>query len=89
MLEAMRQMRSALGLDKGKETASQIVMLSSAVSGEGKSTIAANLAVICAQAGIRTLLIDADIRKGTMQAAFQLPRSTWPDRRDAPHYRMA
>jgi uncharacterized protein involved in exopolysaccharide biosynthesis/Mrp family chromosome partitioning ATPase len=42
--------------------ASKIVMVTSCCSGEGKSTIALNLALAAAQDGERVLLIDADLR---------------------------
>jgi capsular exopolysaccharide synthesis family protein len=42
---------------------------------EGKSTVAANLAVIMAQAGIRVILIDADLRCPTLHLLFQQPAS--------------
>jgi exopolysaccharide transport family protein len=40
----------------------QIVMLTSAIEGEGKTTLAANLALSYAMMGIRTLLIEGDLR---------------------------
>lgn len=47
--------------------------ITSAVSGEGKSTISANLAVSCAMGGKRVLLIDADMRRASQQAIFGYP----------------
>lgn len=40
--------------------------------GEGKSTSAANLAVVFAQAGRKVLLVDADMRKATVHRTFGL-----------------
>ncbi|MFT8362242.1 MAG: CpsD/CapB family tyrosine-protein kinase [Sporolactobacillus sp.] len=45
-------------------------LITSPESGEGKSTTAANLAVVMAQQGKEVLLIDADIRKPTVHAIF-------------------
>lgn len=44
--------------------------LTSPNSGEGKSTIAANLAIALAQAGFATMLIDADFRRPTQHRIF-------------------
>lgn len=41
----------------------QVVLITSSVPGEGKSTIASSLATVQSVAGQRTLLIDADIRR--------------------------
>lgn len=49
----------------------QIVMFTSSAMSEGKSTVTANVAVTWAQAGKRVLLIDADLRRPTIQATFR------------------
>jgi receptor protein-tyrosine kinase len=50
----------------------------SPAKGDGRSFVAANLAIVFAQQGQRTLLIDADLRSpllGSQQALFQMPRT--------------
>ncbi len=49
----------------------RIVAVTSAISGEGKSTIAANLAISCAMSGKRVLLVDADMRRACQKDYFE------------------
>ncbi|MCY7392760.1 MAG: polysaccharide biosynthesis tyrosine autokinase, partial [Leptolyngbyaceae cyanobacterium CAN_BIN12] len=49
----------------------QVILVASAVSGEGKSFIAANLAIATAQMGRRVLLIDADMRQPSQHRIWQ------------------
>ena len=56
----------------GKE--SHTVVVTSAISGEGKSTITANLAISCAMSGKHVLLVDADLRRATQRDIFEYDR---------------
>ena len=49
----------------------RIIVVTSAVPGEGKSTISANLAISCAEAGKKILLIDGDMRRASQRDLFQ------------------
>lgn len=49
-----------------------VLLVTSAIPGEGKTTTAANLAVVFAQAGRRTLLLDGDFRKPGIHRIFDL-----------------
>jgi capsular exopolysaccharide synthesis family protein len=51
------------------------LLVTSSIPGEGKTTTAANLAVVFAQAGRRVLLLDADLRKPGVHLVFDLPNS--------------
>ncbi|EGE54773.1 tyrosine-protein kinase [Streptococcus parauberis] len=49
----------------------KVITLTSVQPGEGKSTTSANIAISFAKAGLKTLLIDADIRNSVMSGTFK------------------
>lgn len=63
--EELQNVRSSLLLSRAGEPPKVIVM-TSAVSGEGKSTTAMNLAAVFAQHQARVLLVDCDLRRGRL-----------------------
>jgi len=52
------------------------LLFTSSTPGEGKSTCAANVAIVFAQEGKKVLLIDADMRKPTVHYTFHITNST-------------
>jgi polysaccharide biosynthesis transport protein len=56
----------------GDDRPVKVILITSSVSAEGKSTVSANLAAITAQLGRRVLLIDADTRRPVQQALWQI-----------------
>jgi polysaccharide biosynthesis transport protein len=71
--EAFRGVRTALYFTGGGAE-HKVLQVTSPGPGDGKSTLAANLAVSIAQSGKRTLLIDADLRKPTQHKIFGLSK---------------
>lgn len=70
--EAHRNLRSSLIFMAIEGARPRTIVITSAVPGEGKSTVAVNLAITMALSGSRVLLIDADMRKGTVHEYFEV-----------------
>lgn len=71
MAETFRALHTSvrfLASERGLKT----IQVTSALPGEGKSTTAANLAVMFAMAGSRTILVDADLRQPRIHKFFDL-----------------
>ncbi len=73
--EAYRVLRTNLAFSTAREHPLRSLIFTSPGPGEGKSTTVANLAAVLAARGDRTLLIDADLRRGELHDAFDLLRS--------------
>jgi non-specific protein-tyrosine kinase len=69
--EAYRTLRTNVEF-AAVDTPVRTLLVTSSIPGEGKTTTAANLAVVFAQAGRRTLLLDADLRKPGVHRMFNL-----------------
>ncbi len=70
--EAYRSMRSALLLSS-IDNPPRVIVVTSSFPSEGKTTTALNLAIVLAQRGERVLLVDADLRRGSLNHVFGLP----------------
>jgi capsular exopolysaccharide synthesis family protein len=51
----------------------RVIVVTSALGGEGKSTTSANLAVVLARSGRKVILVSADLRKPRLERFFGLP----------------
>jgi Mrp family chromosome partitioning ATPase len=67
--EAFRALRANLSVNVGEAGVRSLLVTSGGV-GEGKSTTAANLAILMAQAGRRVILVDADFRRPSLSRMF-------------------
>jgi protein-tyrosine kinase len=72
--EELRSLRAELLIRWSKaEVRQRVLAIVSPGRGEGRSYVAANLAVLFSQLGERTLLIDADLRAPRQQRIFDIP----------------
>ena len=69
LTESYRTIRNSL-VFASVDTPVQLLAVTSAVPGEGKSTVASNLAMSFAREGRRTLLVDCDLRRPTQHRLF-------------------
>lgn len=67
--EAMRLLRANLEFASAPDRLSSL-LITSPEAEEGKSTITANLGVVMAQAGLKTVIIDADLRRPSQHNIF-------------------
>jgi len=68
-IEAVRSLRTSLHFAR-LEAKNNIVLISGASPNAGKTFVSSNLAAVIAQSGQRVLIIDADMRKGTLHKAL-------------------
>ncbi|MHC2115757.1 polysaccharide biosynthesis tyrosine autokinase [Stenotrophomonas geniculata] len=68
-VEAVRSLRTSLHFAR-LEAKNNIVLISGSSPNAGKTFVSSNLAAVIAQAGQRVLIIDADMRKGTLHKAL-------------------
>ncbi len=73
--EGFRHLRTGIEF-ASNDTGLKLLLVTSAMPGDGKTTCAANLAVAFAQAGHSVCLVDADLRKPALHEVFGLPNLT-------------
>jgi len=69
LLEALRALRINVQLRHGQD-GPRTLLVTSAMPGEGKSSVARNLALVHAEGGDRVLLIDGDLRRPSVPGLF-------------------
>jgi polysaccharide biosynthesis transport protein len=72
-VQSLDHLRVALCAHPKGSEARRCVLITSACSSEGKTTLAAHLAGRCANAGLSTLLIDADLRNPSLSRLLKVP----------------
>ncbi|MDF3093913.1 capsular biosynthesis protein [Burkholderia sp. AU18528] len=73
-LESLRSFRASLQLSM-PAASNPVVLISGPTTGVGKSFVAANIASLVGAAKRRVLLIDADLRKGSLHGRFRYSRA--------------
>ncbi|KVQ64887.1 polysaccharide biosynthesis tyrosine autokinase [Burkholderia territorii] len=73
-LESLRNFRAALQLSM-PDASNPVVLISGPTTGVGKSFVAGNIASLVGAAKRRVLLIDADLRKGSLHERFRYSRA--------------
>jgi non-specific protein-tyrosine kinase len=71
--DAFRRLRLAIFAGKRPRLKRHAFVITSPERGDGKTTVAANLARAVAQAGLRAVLVDADLRRPALHAHFAQP----------------
>ncbi|WP_197491321.1 exopolysaccharide transport family protein [Planctomyces sp. SH-PL62] len=74
-IQRLDHLRFAVCGDHPEVGLGRCVLISSAVGGEGKTTLAAQLAARCGHSGHSTLLIDADLRRGALSPLLDVADS--------------
>jgi capsular exopolysaccharide synthesis family protein len=69
--EGFRTVRAAIALTPRSDKY-RVLTVTSTIPSEGKSLIASNLAIVSAQTGLKTLLVDADLRRPSVHKVFRL-----------------
>ena len=69
--EVIRGLRTSL-LYRLNDASKKVIQVTSAIPGDGKSTVSSNLAVSLSQVGRRVIIVDCDLRRPTVHKTFDL-----------------
>lgn len=72
LIESLRNVRSSIFFMPHTGPKPKVLLVTSSIPSEGKSTLSSNLAVTLAMSGAKTLLIDADMRRGALHTLFKV-----------------
>jgi capsular exopolysaccharide synthesis family protein len=72
-IEALNSLKISLQLSDPDATA-RVIMVTSSVPEEGKSSLSVALAMMLAQGGKKVLLVDGDLRRTGLEKLFEIPR---------------
>jgi capsular exopolysaccharide synthesis family protein len=75
LVESYRNIRSSIFFRSNVKIQPKCLLIGGASPAEGKSSLTSNLGITFAFAGLRTLLIDADMRRGILHELFEAPNS--------------
>lgn len=75
LLENFRLIRTSIVLNKSPKGDARVIMITSARPGEGKTTVATNIAWAFSSMGERTLIIDCDLRRGRLHQVADIANS--------------
>ncbi|MCA9051175.1 MAG: polysaccharide biosynthesis tyrosine autokinase, partial [Planctomycetaceae bacterium] len=70
--ESIDSARTMILRDAGSQDSCKVIMIVSAMGGEGKTTLSSHLATSLARAGRKTLLVDTDMRRPSVSRVFGL-----------------
>ncbi len=72
--EQFRDLRTKLNYLQGKGDKGKVTLLTSSISGEGKSFVSSNLAVTLAASGKKTVILEMDLRRPQLGQIFKLEK---------------
>lgn len=75
--ESVRYMRTKLLKDLNNHPEDKVILVTSTLPGEGKTTTASNIAIAMAQNGKSVVLVDADLRAQNVSATLNIKDISW------------